>query len=136
MPWKKLGRKWHLLQKGLPQNSRGQWEFQVVEQLLPVVEEAFRDCEADYGIRGKINWTTTDDQPVAELHTKRSDGVELVVFCPGGRVTIGSIADHGASQQVEPARDGRDAVRMLFKTAKQVKATALKALLTRLQSLE
>jgi hypothetical protein len=124
------------MQKGLPQNSRGQWEFPVVDQLLPIVEKAFSGCEADYGIRGKIRWSGAEGRPAAELHTKRSDGVELVVFCPGGRVTIGSIADHGASQQVEPSRDGRDAVRMLFKTAKQVKATALKALLTRLQSLE
>jgi excinuclease ABC subunit A len=136
MPWKKLGRKWHLMQKGLPQNSRGQWEFRVVEQLLPIVEKAFSGCEADYGIRGKVLWSGAEGRPAAELHTKRSDGVELVVFCPGGRVTIGSIADHGASQQVEPSRDGRDAVRLLFKTERQVKATALKALLTRLQSLE
>ena len=35
---------------------------------------------------------------MAELHTKRSDGVDLILYFPAGKVTIGAIAAIGESQ--------------------------------------
>ncbi len=33
MPWKVLGRKWHLVKTGLPANGRVPWEFELVNEL-------------------------------------------------------------------------------------------------------
>jgi excinuclease ABC subunit A len=120
-PWKQLGRKWHVMKKGLPANGRIAWDFKVIDRLLPVLEEAFADCSADYGIRSKINWKTTkSNTAVAELHTKRKDGVDLVLFVPRDTVTIGSIADIGSSQKVTHHRSGNDAVKIRFDKASQI----------------
>ena len=119
MPWKQLGRKWHLMKKGLP--KRPGWDFRTIEKLLPVVERAFKDCEVDHGVRSKINWKQKDNgDPAVELHTKRKDGVDLVVYVPKDSVTVGAIADFGTEQEVKLYRDGRDRVRIRFESPSEV----------------
>lgn len=117
MPWKKLGRKWHLMRKALPNNGRIPWDFALLEVLLPKVEAALSDFTADYAIRSKINWTDpkTGTQ-IAELQTKRSDGADLCVYCKPGLVTIGSIASLGTSQEITAVRDS-DCVKIRFTKA-------------------
>jgi len=121
MPWKQLGRKWHLMKKGVPATGRGVWDIRIVERLLPVVEMHLEKCDVDYGIRSKINWTEAKSgKSVAELHTKRSDGVDLILYFPSGKVTIGAIAAIGESQEIQSARDGQDAVRIRFTKFEQL----------------
>ena len=117
-PWKQLGRKWHLMKKGLP--KRPDWTFATLEKALPVVELALAESKADYGIRSKINWKSSGGQPTGELHTKRKDGVDLVVFVPKGTVTIGAVAEFGMEQEVKPAKGEQDAVRIRFRRPDQV----------------
>ncbi|HQX52037.1 MAG TPA: excinuclease ABC subunit A, partial [Planctomycetaceae bacterium] len=120
MPWKQLGRKWHLMRKGLPGSGRVPWEFTLLEQLLPAVENAFATCQPEFGIRSKVNWIHPKDKVVvAELHTKRSDGADLVLHCPAGTVTIGAIASFGASQEITPAKNDREQVRIRFESMAQ-----------------
>ena len=120
MPWKQLGRKWHLMRKGLPGSGRVPWEFTLLEQLLPAVENAFATCQPEFGIRSKVNWIHPKDKVVvAELHTKRSDGADLVLHCPAGTVTIGAIASFGASQEITPAKNDREQVRIRFESVAQ-----------------
>ena len=121
MPWKQLGRKWHLMKKGMPATGRGVWDIKIVERLLPVLDSHFEKCDVDYGIRSKINWTEAKSgKTVAELHTKRSDGVDLILYFPSGKVTIGAIAAIGESQDIQSSRDGQDAVRMRFTKFEQL----------------
>ena len=86
-----------------------------------VIESNLSKCDVDYGIRSKINWTDKKNKkPVAELHTKRSDGLELVMYFPAGEVTIGAIAAIGEVQEIERTRDGLDAVRLRFTKMEQL----------------
>jgi excinuclease ABC subunit A len=141
MPWKQLGRKWHLMRKGLPGNGRVAWEFGLLEKLLPVVEAVFGTNEVgtytvDYGIRSKINWERErDQQTVAELHTKRSDGADLMVYAPAGSITIGAIAALGVSQEVTPHKGEMDQVRIRFDKSTQVDSDELMKFLRRAESL-
>ena len=141
MPWKQLGRKWHLMRKGLPGNGRVAWEFGLLEKLLPVVEAVFGTNEVgtytvDYGIRSKINWERErDQQTVAELHTKRSDGADLIVYAPAGSITIGAIAALGVSQEVTPHKGEMDQVRIRFDKSTQVDSDELMKFLRRAESL-
>ena len=121
-PWKQLGRKWHVMRKGLPNNGRITWKFSTVEKLLTVVESALSDCTADYGIRTKINWKRSDGSLAAELHTKRKDSLDLVLYVPSGSITIGAIAEFGIEQAITPHRSGADAVKIRFDGISQVTA--------------
>ena len=125
MPWKKLDRKWHLLRRGLPGNGRIPWEFGLIESLLPKVEQAFQGYQTDYQIKSKINWTReSDDRLLAELHTKRSDGVDLCVYTRPGEVTVGAIAELGESREISVVR-GAACVRIRFTSEKQVQSAGL-----------
>ncbi|APZ94557.1 excinuclease ABC subunit UvrA [Fuerstiella marisgermanici] len=117
-PWKQLGRKWHLMKKGLPKKPT--WDFKTVEKLLPIVEKSFANCEPDFSAKSKITWKDSNGKPAAELHTKRKDGVDLVLHVPNGTVTIGAIADFGVKQEVKPGKDNRDAVLMRFDSDNQI----------------
>jgi len=122
-PWKQLGRKWHVMRKGLPNNGRIRWKFSTVEKLLTVVESALKDCSVDYGIRSKINWKHEDGSPAAELHTKRKDSLDLVLFVPAGSATVGAIAEFGLEQDITAHRSGADAVRIRFDGISQVSSS-------------
>ena len=119
-PWKQLGRKWHLIKKGLPGNGRVNWPFSTIEKLLPIVESAMDGCKVDYGIRSKINWKFSDGSPAAELHTKRKQSLDFVLFVPSGSVTIGTIADFGLAQNISARRNETDAVQIRFDGVSQV----------------
>ena len=117
-PWKQLGRKWHLLKKGLPKKT--EWDFKTIEKLLPVAEKAFETHNADFSVRSKMTWSSSNGDPVAELHSKRKGSVDLVVFVPKDTVTIGVVAEIGASQEVKSLRSDWDAVRLSFTAPSQV----------------
>ncbi len=118
-PWKQLGRKWHLMKKGLPKKPT--WEFKALEKLLPLVENSFEGSDIDYGIRSKINWKSADTGlPVAELRTKRKDSVDLLIFVPHDSVTVGTVADFGFEQDVKTQQNDRDVVQLRFDSAEQV----------------
>ncbi len=119
-PWKQLGRKWHLTKKGLPGNGRVAWTFSTIEKLLPVIESAMNGCKVDYGLRSKINWKYTDGSPAAELHTKRKQSLDFVLFVPSGSVTNGAVAEFGTAQDISARHGGTDAVKIRFDGVSQV----------------
>lgn len=119
MPWKQLGRKWHLLKKSVPKGA--DWDFKTVDKLLKVVEAGFASHTIDFSSRIKIAWAdATTGDPVAELHTKRTNAVELHVFVPRDSITVGAVAEFGQSQKVTPRKDGSDAVCLSFVSPDQV----------------
>lgn len=118
-PWKQLGRKWHLMKKGLP--KRPTWKFAALEELLPVVETACEGMPVDYGNRSKIIFgNPKKDRAYAEVWTKRKDFTDVVLYVPTDTITVGVIAKFGSEQEVAPRANGKDAVSIRFKTAAQV----------------
>ena len=133
MPWKLLGRRWHELRQGLPDRSASPWDFDVIAQLLPVVEQSFKDFTVDYGFRSKITWSRPEDSTAAvELHTKRSDGVDLCLYCRPGEVTVGSIANIADDRSITP-NGARDLVRLRFTKTASAKSPEVKAQIKKLR---
>ncbi len=122
-PWKQLGRKWHLMKKGLPKKPT--WDFKTLEKLLPLVERSFDGCEMDFSAKSKIVWKHAEVGARAELHTKRKDGVDLLLFVPKDSVTVGAVAGFGSEQEVKPHRSGGDCVRIRFTKPSQIDKTLI-----------
>ena len=101
-------------------NGRITWKFSTLEKLLTVIESTLSDCTADYGIRTKINWKQSDGSPAAELHTKRKNSLDLILYVPSGSIAIGAIAEFGIEQAITPHRNGADAVKIRFDGISQV----------------
>ncbi len=129
MPWKVLGRKWHLARKGFPPGKQPSWNIEVLEELLEMLGEA-----ASAAGDGKENGTSTKSQflwnnqqvihlmiagqrePWATVHTKRPAGVDVILNGPPGAFNMARIAGI-ASQRVivaEGEGEGLDQVKFRF----------------------
>lgn len=129
MPWKVLGRKWHLSRKGFPSQKRVQWEPAVLERLLDVLERGLNGAEVDWSNKTVVRWLTADGAPLAEVQTKRREGVFLTLLTPPGRIALGQIADLGAHREITPHRSGREGVRVQFNAPDEVDDQRLERLL-------
>ena len=100
MPWKVLGRKWHLARKGFPPGKKPAWSLEVLEELLEQLSEitttttSGEPASAGGGITGGqflwnnqqvINLIVPEQrEPWAVIYTKRLAGVDLQLNGPAG----------------------------------------------------
>ena len=132
MPWKVLGRKWHESRKGFPSNKRVDWSTGVAQSLFDLLEQSLPGSQFDWGNKTLVAIRRQDGEPIAEVQTKRRDGLYLTLLTEPGRVALGQVADLAAEQEIAPHRSGKEAVKLRFDTLKQVKAPKLRHLLSRL----
>lgn len=129
-PWKVLGRKWHLSRKGFPSNKRVAWEPEVLGELVQLLEESCPGAVFDWSNKQVVYVRPNgDEQPCAEIHTKRRGGVDLALFHEPGRFALGRVAALGSEREVARHRDGRDAVRIRIDAVEQVRAPGFRAFL-------
>ncbi len=129
MPWKVLGRKWHLSRKGFPSNKRVAWKAEVLETLLERLDTSLSGTSVNWTTKTKIAYGLQDGAPLVEVQTKRRDAIHLTIYVARGSVALGQIADVGSSPEILPHTDGRDAVRLQLRSRKDVCHPALHELL-------
>ncbi|TWT73372.1 excinuclease ABC subunit UvrA [Allorhodopirellula solitaria] len=93
-PWKVLGRRWHTLPKGFPENQAPAWPLELVDRVLDLLtaiagEHAIKypapdrvgvNLESD-DLNGELPWW-------AELETKQLDGVKLRLRGPRSAIDL------------------------------------------------
>ncbi len=131
MPWKKLGRKWHLARKGFPPGKKIAWPTELLEDLLELLDQAAGDgssndeVSSDPGSNGAAQFLWNNQQvvhlmvpeqrePWATVHTKRLAGVDLVLQGPPGAFATGRVAQLGAKRAIDSNGDGPDQVKFRF----------------------
>jgi len=65
----------------------------------------------------------------ATIHTKRREGIDLLLYQPAGRTTLGRIAGLGAEREITPHRNGLEVVKLRLKTTAQVTAKEFRGFL-------
>ncbi|MCA9088877.1 MAG: excinuclease ABC subunit UvrA [Planctomycetaceae bacterium] len=130
MPWKKLGRKWHVSRKGFPSSRKIAWTVTVLEKLVEVLESEFSEDTVDWSNKQVVYWTAPGESaPRVELHTKRRDYVDLQLLTEPGRFALGRIAELANEREVTTHRSGREALKFRFKTQKSVTDKAFREFL-------
>ena len=121
MPWKQLGRKWHLLRKGFPSNRRVNWPAELIDELCNLCEQD-GDLEMDYSQKQVINIThKPSKKKVATIHTKRRQGVDVTLFDKAGEITLGRIAELGADREITETTAGGHKVKIRLDDMTQVR---------------
>ena len=130
-PWKKLGRKWHLMRKGFLQGSI-EWEPIVLEELTSLLTELLPKADVDWTQKIVVNFTI-DKIPKASLVTKRPAALELAISVTPGAVQLGQVANLGIDPEIA-LRDkaGLETLRLRFTNVEQVKSRALRKFLSEL----
>jgi len=146
MPWKVLGRKWHLARKGFPPGKRPAWSAEVLEELLELLSDttgekaSLGEVASATGHPGKpqILWNNqqvvnlmvpAQREPWAVVHTKRLAGVDLALNGPPGAFATGRIAKLAAQRTIASSED-RDQVRLRFVTLEDLHHDDLAEFLT------
>jgi len=114
MPWKVLGRKWHLARKGFPPGKKPKWRGEVLEELLERLSDASN---------GQLLWNNQQvvhlmvpeqRAPWASVYTKRLAGVDVVLNGPRGAFATGRIAKLASQRAISAEEDDRDQVKLRF----------------------
>lgn len=130
MPWKVLGKKWHLTRKGFPSAKRVAWKVETLEKLFDVIEREFADLQADFSNKTSVQYRIAASKDVvAELQTKRRDGIYLHLISPPGTFALGQVAELGKDRKIVTTRGGQEAIQIQLTAQSQVKSAALKTFL-------
>ncbi len=122
MPWKVLGQKWHQMRKGFPAGKRVGWPEELVEELADGLNTAAGKPVIDWTGRMSVSFRLAEAGPVwAQLWTKRVHSVDLVLFGPPGAIPLGRVAALGSKREITTYKDGRDAVKISFRSLKQAR---------------
>lgn len=125
MPWKVLGRKWHLARKGFPPGKKPEWPMEVLEDLLEQLGEAAGESASSDGATPQFLWNNQQvvnlmvphqRDPWAVIYTKRLGGVDLQLNGPPGAFATGRIAELASQRTINSDSDERDHVKLRFVT--------------------
>ncbi|MDA1013125.1 MAG: excinuclease ABC subunit UvrA, partial [Planctomycetota bacterium] len=120
-PWKKLGKKWHLMRKGFPANKTPKWKAEVLEHLIDDIEHAIPGIVFDWTARQFVyGKRPEDDANLFCICTKRRAGLDFTLFVPAGTLALGRISALGTEREIKPHKDDRDAVRLRFLRTNQL----------------
>ncbi|WP_373651745.1 excinuclease ABC subunit UvrA [Schlesneria sp. DSM 10557] len=120
-PWKKLGRKWHLMRKGFLQGTI-EWEPAVLEDMAALLEKLLPFVEVDWTNKVVVHYTR-GKTPIVSLVTKRPAALECMIYVPAGSVQLGQITGFGIDPEVAPRdKAGLDAVKLRFTRREHVNA--------------
>lgn len=123
MPWKVLGRKWHLARKGFPPGKRIGWPVELLEELLELLAETANDASDEADGSPQFLWNNQQvihlmvpgqRDPWTTVHTKRLAGVDLTLNGPKDAFATGRIAELGDQRVIKTEGDGRDQVKIRF----------------------
>jgi excinuclease ABC subunit A len=122
-PWKVLGRKWHLMQKGFPAEKRPKWKKEVLETLLEVFDKVMPHGDVVWNERAYVRYRQPGSKADwAVICTKRRVGVDLVITPRDESVGAGSVASIVTEHEAVEGKNGKPAIRMRFDKLAQVKA--------------
>jgi excinuclease ABC subunit A len=131
-PWKVLGRKWHLMQKGFPAGKRPRWKKELLETLFSVVEKVAPDADVIWNERQFVRYRKQGEKKDwLVITTKRRVGIDLVVTPQSDGVGLGDVASVVTEHETKPGRDGRDTIRLRLTKLEQVRSRKLKEFLHR-----
>ena len=130
MPWKALGRKWHLLRRGFPAGKTVQWEPTVLEELLELLAEIAPHGQFLWNNKQLVPlYVPQQKEPWASVLTKKCDAVHLVLAGPKGRFPLGRLTGLGHAPELDGQRPDADLARLRFRNVDEVTGGALAELL-------
>ncbi len=132
MPWKVLQRKWHISRKGFPSGKQVQWNAETLDLLFDFLVNKSHRLEFDWGNKQVVNVGRigNDEGLLLTIHTKRRGGIDLTLFQPPGKITLGMITNFGEEREIKTHRDGREAIRFRLISKEQVTDRKFRQFLT------
>lgn len=116
MPWKVLGRKWHLLRKGFPPGKPVCWQPELLQRMCDLLENVAPGGQFQWHNQQVVHYLLPSrDEPWASLHTKRPEALDLTLVGPKNAIGFGRVTELGWDRQLDAVRAERDLIRLRFR---------------------
>ncbi len=116
MPWKKLGQRWHFMNKGFSPGKRPRWEMGVWEELYELLCESVPNGQFLWNNQVLVHMFVPNMRsPWATVCTKRLESLDLVLTGPKESTTMGRIADLAWQRELDTSQEQVDVVKLRFR---------------------
>ncbi len=121
MPWKKLGQKWHFLRKGFSPGKKVEWDVDVLEELVEILNEVVPEGQFLWNNQVLVHMLVPGQkEPWATLLTKKYDALHLTLTGPKDSVSLGEMTQLAHNRWLDGTKKDKDQVRMEFKSIDDV----------------
>ncbi|MCG8652266.1 MAG: excinuclease ABC subunit A, partial [Pirellulales bacterium] len=88
-PWKVLGRRWHTLEKGFPDNQTPDWPLELADRIFKLLEQVAGDDSLGFDAPDKVNVRPSGTQQTwAEVETKTPESLKVTLAGPPEAVDL------------------------------------------------
>ena len=131
MPWKKLGKKWHLSRRGFPVGKKVKWNIDLLDQLLELLADvASEHSEFLWNNQQLVHLYVPEHKvPWATVHTKRTESLDLALTGPKSLFSLGRITELGDAPSVDAMNEAHDQIKLCFHRHDQLGNEDLRAFL-------
>jgi excinuclease ABC subunit A len=126
MPWKALGKKWHLMRKGFYRNPKIQWDASLLEKVFNLLAELAPDAHFEWTKKQMVPIYLPDRKEAwATVRTKKPDAIHVHFTGPAGRFPFGRVAELGRNPDLRAMPNGLDVITFQFRAARDLKKDGL-----------
>ncbi len=130
MPWKVMGERWHLGDKGFPPGRKVFWERSVLARLLELVRTIEPKLEIQWDNRAFINLRIPEiGRSWGQWRTKDAAGLDCRFMGKKGQFNLARLDGIGQQPSIH-TRDGGDVLQLVFLHENHMHPQRLKELLT------
>lgn len=129
-PWKVLGRKWHSLSKGFPDNKPPQWPLELADMAISLLEQIAGSDTLAFESPDRVAVRDRRSNDIwAEVETKDTDSLKLTVAGPVDAIDLGMLQKLGVDGPVDLNNLERTTVTLNLTDMKHVRSRNLKTFL-------
>ncbi len=129
-PWRALGRRWHSLGKGFPDNTQPDWPLEIADQVLNVLEKFAGDGSLAFESPDQVDVCPENvDGPWAEVQTKVPESLKVTLAGPPEAVDLESLNSLDLGSTVDLTDSRRARVTLNLTEAKHVRSRKLRSFL-------
>ncbi len=130
MPWKKLGEKWHFLQKGFTGKKKPHWPMSLWEQLYKHLKSVAPTSKWEWGLKSCVHLRRNGDRPWATVYTKRPESLQLLLHVDKDAYTYGELVKIGLPVELDATASDHDRIRFSLPSLAAYKRSSLAQFLT------
>ena len=127
MPWKKLGRKWHLMQKGFLKGTIA-WEPALAEGLFALLDALLPTAQVEWTNKVVVTYSV-NKKPRVKITTKRPESLDLDLYAPAGSIPLGRFSSFGVNPSLEDGPKGQDLIRLKLTNDRHLNTAAFQKFL-------
>ncbi|TWT82124.1 UvrABC system protein A [Planctomycetes bacterium CA13] len=129
-PWQALGRRWHSLPKGFPDDTQPQWPIELADKMLKLLEQVAGENSLRFDAPDRVVVRPKGHRKFwAQVETKTPESLQVTLAGPQEAIDLEQLSSLGMKSPVRPNGNSRTEVTLQLTELKHVRSRKLKTFL-------